>query len=174
MTPVTRVRACLIVVALALAGLVPVAPIADAATPSAATLSTKKPAVTWKGTASLSSPFFVTSEIDCNLVADPSCDHFALKLNLGEGAKIQITVKAEDAADPNDPTSLYNDWDIYVYAPGPPAPPIAVGAEIGNESVTFTHRAIHRNKPYDIALRSWLSIPGTTYTATAKAITLGR
>lgn len=130
--------------------------------------------MTWKGTATLSSPFFVDSTLDCNLVRDPSCDHFALKLDLGEGAKIEITLKAEDAADPNDPTSFYNDWDVYVYAPGPPAAPIAVGAEIGNESVTFTHRAVHRNKPYDIALRSWLSIPGSTYTATAKAITLGR
>lgn len=169
-----RAQCRVIVAALALVAIVPIAPDAGAATPSTATLSVKKPAVTWKGTATLSSPFFVDSTFDCNLVRDPSCDHFALKLALGDGAKVEITLKAQDAANPNDPTSLYNDWDVYVYAPGPPAAPIAVGAEIGNETVTFTHRAKYGNKPYDIALRSWLSIPGSTYTATAKAVTLGR
>lgn len=147
---------------------------AQSATPSAAMLTRSKRTATWKGTATLSSPYFVTSELDCNLVADPACDHFALRIDLGEGAKIQLTLKAEDAADPNDPAKVYNDWDAYVYAPGPPAAPIAYGAEIGNESFTFTHEAKHRRQPYDIAIRSWFSIPGTTYTATAKVVTLGR
>jgi hypothetical protein len=160
--------------ALAIAAIVVTSAPARAATPTTATLSAGKRAVSWKGTATLSSPYFVTSELDCNLVADPACDHFALRVDLGEGAKIQLTLRAEDPADPNDPAKAYNDWDVYVYAPGPAAAPIAVGAEIGDESVTFIHRGRYRKQPYDIAIRSWLSIPGTTYTATAKAITLGR
>ncbi len=122
----------------------------------------------------MSSPYFVTSDLDCNLVADPACDHFALRIALDEGAKIEITLKAEDPEDPNDPVKVWNDWDVYVYAPGPPAEPIATGAEIGDESLTFTHQRKFGKQPYDIAIRSWFSIPGTTYKATAKAITFGR
>ena len=150
---------------------------ADAATPGGAALSKTKKSVSWTGTANLSSPFFEPfSDVvffDCNLVSDPNCDHFSLKIDLGEGAKIQITLTAPDPADPDDLAKPYNDFDVYIYQ-SPSSAPVAMGTNSGNEKFTYVHKSRFRNKPYDIAIRPWLVMPGTTYKATAKAITIGR
>jgi hypothetical protein len=148
---------------------------AGAATPGGGTVSKKKKAVSWSGEATFSSaPLDPSIGNDCNLLGDPFCDHFLLKIDLGEGAKISLQIKGSDPADENDPAKPYNDFDVFVYAPGPAAQPIAMGVTgNGNETVNWVHKARYRNKAYDIAVRPWLVMPGATYKATVKAVTLG-
>lgn len=146
---------------------------AGAATPATATLSKAKKSVAWKGTAT---PLFSPVPdpiLDCQLIADPNCDHYALKVDLGEGAKIQIVLKGEDPANANSATKPYNDFDAYIYAPDHTIVAQSSSGS-GNETMTFIHRAKWRKQAYDIAVRSWVVIPGATYKGTAKAITLGK
>jgi len=144
---------------------------AGAATPASAALSKTKKSISWNGTATpLMSPV-PDPVFDCQLISDPNCDHFALKVNLGEGAKIQVVLKGEDPSTGG--TSVYNDFDAYVYAPDHSIVAQA-STEKGNETMTFIHRAKWRNQAYDVAVRSWLVMPGATYKGSAKAITLGK
>ena len=146
---------------------------AGAATPATAILSKTKKSIAWNGTpAPLMSPV-PDPILDCQLIADPNCDHFALKINLGEGAKIQVVLKGEDPANENSPTKPYNDFDAYVYAPDHSIVAQASTGS-GNETMTFIHRAKWRNQAYDVAVRSWVVMPGATYKGSAKAITLGK
>ena len=149
---------------------------AGAATPGAATVSSKKKTAAWQGAdVTFSSIAFDPIGIgnDCNLLGDPFCDHFALKIDLGEGAKIQLQIKGEDPA--TGTTKPYNDFDVFIYPPGPAAAPIAMGtSEKGNELVTFTHKARYRKQPYDIAVRPYLVTPGSSYKGSIKVITLGK
>jgi hypothetical protein len=146
---------------------------AGAATPATAALSKTKKSISWNGTAT---PLFSPVPdpiLDCQLISDPNCDHFTLKIDLGEGAKIQVILKGEDPANANSPTKPYNDFDAYIYAPDHTIVAQASTAS-GNETLTFTHRAKWRKQAYDVAVRSWAVIPGATYKGTAKAITLGK
>jgi hypothetical protein len=150
---------------------------AGAATPGGATMSKTKKSLGWTGASSTfsSAPFDpIGIGNDCNLLGDPFCDHFSLKIDLGEGAKIQIQIKGSDPASATDPTKPYNDFDVFVYPPGAAAAPIVIGGSpSGNETVTFVHKARWRKQPYDIAVRPYLVMPGATYKGAAKAVTLG-
>jgi hypothetical protein len=149
---------------------------AGAATPGGATVSSKKKTAAWQGAdVTFSSIAFDPIGLgnDCNLLGDPFCDHFALKIDLGEGAKIQLQIKGEDPSAGG--AKPYNDFDVFIYPPGPAAAPIAAGTtEFGNETVNFTHRARYRKQPYDIAVRPYLVMPGASYKGTIKVITLGK
>lgn len=158
------------------AALVVTAVPAGAAAPTSGTVSSKKKTLSWQGAdVTFSSAAFdpVGLGNDCNLLGDPFCDHFFLKIDLGEGAKIQLQIRGEDPS--TGTVKPYNDFDVFIYAPGPAAAPIAKGTtEFGNETVNFVHKARYRNKPYDIAVRPWLAMPGASYKGTIKVITLGK
>jgi hypothetical protein len=132
-------------------------PVANAATPSSGTLSKKSKSVKWNGTFTLSEPDSVGGCVGGS--TDPICDHYLLKVNLPDGARIRIDLPAPDGV---------SDLDLYVYSP--------TGAEVGssanflatNEFVEFRHSGRFRNKPYEVRITPWLVVPGTTYTATAK------
>jgi hypothetical protein len=162
----------LVAVASMFVSLISVKP-ADAATPGSSSLSKTKRSVAFSGTGTFMSPWWLTADFDCNFVMDPTCDHFALKINLSDGAKISVTLTSPDAADADaTPPKPYNDFDVYVYPPGGSVP-IAYGADPGNDKFTFLHQARYRNKAYDFAIRPYLVMPGTKYKATVSAITLG-
>lgn len=157
------------VVAIALLASVP----AQAALPASGTLSQAKSALTWTG-----GPYNVsypTTELECvDGAADANCDHFMLKVDMGEGAEIKVsTTCSQSGLEPiqglGGVSPAPNDFDLFVYDPlGHP-----VGGD-GNatckESVTFTHHAEFRNKAYEVRVIPFLVLPGTTYTGTAKAI----
>lgn len=156
-----------------LTGLALVAVPAQAATPASGTLSKAKKSLSWTGAAATFSSPVAGIDLGCNDIPDPNCDHYMLKINLGEGAKISITVKGADPANENSTTKPYNDFDVFVYAPD--GTRVAAGTSgNGNETFTFIHRARHRNKPYDVSVRPWLVLPGADYKGTIKAVTLGR
>lgn len=154
-----RVLSLLSVVAVT--GLLAVNVPAGAATPPGATLSKKKKTVSWTGSFTLSDP----SPIDGCVLEDasPVCDRFLLKLDLGEGAKVKVSIPGQTATD----------IDLYVWAPGR----ILVGNS-GNlpgagESVEFTHRARFRNRAYTIEVKPYAVIPTTSYKGTATVLKLG-
>jgi hypothetical protein len=110
------------------------------------------------------------------------CDHFALKITLGNNAKVQIKITTPR---PNPPgtfagtTSLEpvtgDDYDLYVYDPSGALITGATGAtEKGNESVTITHRKKFNGKPYDVAVRAWAVAPGSSYKGSVAALTVGK
>lgn len=146
---------------------------ADAASPASGTVSKSKKSLTWTGAATTFSSPTPPFDLGCNDMPDPNCDHYTLKINLGEGAKIEVSIKGADPANANSPTKPYNDFDIYMYAPD--GTRVGTGdSGSGNETFTFIHRARHRNKPYDITVRPWLVLPGASYKGFVKALTLGR
>jgi hypothetical protein len=151
---------------------------AEAANPATGTLSKTKRSISWQGAdASISGVAFdPAGTFDCNFFGDPTCDHFTLKIDLGEGAKIQLQIKGTDPSDETEAGKVYNDFDVYIYPPGSNNPaPIAQGTSPnGNETVTFVHRARFRKQAYDIAVRPWLVTPGATYKGSVKAVTLGK
>jgi hypothetical protein len=149
----------------AVPGLLASAVPAAAATPATATLSAKKKTVTWGGSFTASQPIAGVVASGCVLgESDPMCDHFKLKINLGEGAKIRVSIPAQQATD----------IDFAVFAPD--------GSEVassGNlpgeaEMAEFIHRARFRNRQYEVQVVPYLVAPGTTYKGTVKAITLGK
>lgn len=131
--------------------------VAEGADPAQGTLSTKVKVVKWTGTFTLSQPNPVTA--DCvGGATDPTCDHFMLKVDLPDGARIRVVIP---------PTDQPGDLDLHVYAPN--------GALVGSstqfqapESVEFRHSARYRNKPYEIRVVPWLVIPGQSYTGKAE------
>lgn len=133
----------------------------DAATPTSGTLSRTKKTLTWTGSFTASDPSPVEG---CAGGTDsPICDHFALKVSLGEGAKIKVSIPGQTATD----------IDMYIYGPTG----VLVGFS-GNlpgmgEAVEFTHHARYRNKAYTVQMKPYLVVPGTTYKATAKVLVLG-
>lgn len=140
-----------IAVAAILTALVAGATPSNAATPSGGTLSKPGQKLSWTGAFQI-----FTVEARCDVV--DVCDHFKIKVNMGEGARVRVVLPA-----PNPATDL----DFFIYDPK--------GVEIassGNlpgetESATFTHKAKFRNKVYDVAVVPYLILPGVSYNATA-------
>ena len=129
---------------------------ADAATPARGTLSKKVRSVRWKGTFTLSQPNPVTG--DCiGGATDPICDHFLLKVDLPDGARIRVSVPMTDEP---------GDLDMHVYAPDGSL--VGSGTKLQtNEAVEFRHRGRFRGKSYEVRVVPWIVVPGTTYDGTA-------
>ncbi len=173
-----RLKAVLTTVVVA--GLLVAALPAHGAAPSSGTLTKSKRTAKWSG-----GPFTLSDPTDPVGLGIPpapschrnsSCDHFALKIRLDEGAKVEIAVKTPN---PNPPDGLQpitgDDYDIYVYDPNGIEVSGGKGATVkGNEKVTITHKKKFNGKAYDVAIRPWAVMPGSTYSGTAKVLAVGR
>jgi len=159
---------------------------ARAAAPGAGSITKTKRSLAWKGASfTVSDPAPDPSGL--NLYApscqtDSMCDHFKLKITLGDKAQIQIRITT---AHPNPPgtfagvTSLEpvtgDDYDLYVYDPSGALVSGAQGTtEKGNEKVVFTHKKRFNGRYYDVAVRAWAVQPGSTYSGAVTALTVGR
>src|SRR5712692_6116527 len=145
---------------------------AGAAAPTAGSITRSNRTLSWSGATFLvSSPFPdpVTEDVNANagfqVIApvnpschtDSMCDHFALNVRMGDGARIEVKIST---ARPNPPgagpagiSSLQpitgDDYDIYVYDPtGKFISGTAGTTEKGNERVVFTHAKRFNGKPY--------------------------
>lgn len=155
MRVISKLVACAVVLTLG-TWCVPV----HAASPAGGTLSKTKKKLTWTGTFALSEPTLIEG---CVSGDAGICDHFALKLNLGEGATVKVSIPGQTATD----------MDLIVYDPS--------GAIVGSsgevpgsgEVVEFKHRSRHRNKAYTVEVKPFLVAPGTTYKGTAAVLVLG-
>lgn len=135
--------------AAALLGAVP----AQAATPGSGTLSKAGQELSWTGSFMLS-----TVELGCAIV--PACDHYKLKVSMGDGARVRIAIPAPNPA---------TDIDFTVYDPKGVEIASSVNLPGENESATFTHRGKFRNQVYDVEIDPYLVAPSVvTYKATAR------
>ncbi len=146
---------------------------AQAASPASGKLLRTKRVMTWSGGPFiLSEPNYVAA--DClGGKNDPLCDHFALTVNLADGAQIEVSVTTrspnpEEGAQPIDG----DDYDLFVYRPDGALVAEAANTR-GNEKIVFTHSARFSGKPYEIRVHPWFVLPGSTYKGTAKALTVG-
>lgn len=144
---------------------------ADAASPASGKLSKTKKSVAWSG-----GPFVLMEpgpNSDCaGGASDPICDHFALRIDLGEGAKIEVSITSPQASSGTLPAPDGSDFDLFVISPdGTPVGSSATAS--GNEKVTFKHHSRWRNKPYEVRVVPWVIVPNSTYKGKAKVITLG-
>lgn len=167
MRPV-RVVAAAVCVALALA------PGAAAASPGGGNLVASRRTLTWTG-----GPFWASqpnyAAPGCALgAADPTCDHFALTVSLGNGARVEVSIATpspnpDEGAQPLDG----DDYDLFVYSPDGKL--VAEAANnTGNETLRFTHLAKFNGRPYEIRVAPWFVMPGSTYRGTVTALSLGR
>ena len=168
-----------LVLATLVAGLLAaVVPAAIAATPATGTLSKAKRLVSWSGSFTTPQPTGDAQSLlglptACpNGKTDSTCDHFFLKVSLGQGSKIKVSIVGSPSGLELLQSLLLgpNDLDLYVYDPS--------GNEIGesvssgsHESVTFTTKAAWRNQLLEVRVAPYLVIPGATYTGKAQALT---
>jgi hypothetical protein len=155
-------------------------PAATAASPAGATLSKAKRSLSWSGGPfTLSQPTGDAQTQTGGLVqtacpggkTDSMCDHFFLKVNMGAGSKIKVSIVGSTTGLEilQGPADAPNDFDMYVYAPD--------GSEVGesthpgsHESVTFVLKAGYRNKPYEVRIAPYEVLPGATYSGKAAAL----
>lgn len=148
-------------------------PWAEAASPASGTLLRARPWVTWSGGPYvLSEPNYVNATC-LGGARDPLCDHYALKVDLGEAARIQVSVTTS-GANPNDGIQPLdgNDYDLYVYSPEGVLLAYAANTQ-GNERLIFQHRSRFKGRPYEVRVHPWFVRPGSTYKGSARALTLG-
>jgi hypothetical protein len=146
---------------------------AQAASPASGKLLKTKRVLTWSG-----GPFIASEPnylgTDClGGRSDPVCDHFALTVNLGDGAQIEVSVTTatpnpEWGAQPIDG----DDYDLFVYAPNGALVAKAANAK-GNETIFFRHDGRFRGKPYEIRVHPWFVFPGSRYQGKARALSVG-
>lgn len=128
--------------------------VAQAATPAGGTLSKPKQTLTWTGAFRIG-----TLEVKCRADAVVRvCDHFKLKVGMGDGSRIRVQLPAPNSA---------TDVDFFVYDPKGAEIARSVNVVGQNESASFTHKAKFRNQAYDIEVVPYLVNPTTTYKATA-------
>jgi hypothetical protein len=142
---------------------------ADAAKPRSGGLNYKVRTLKWSG-----GPFNVsypTTELACAQGAsDPFCDHYKLKVNMGQGAKIQIAIKSsrsglEAGQGIGGLTAAPNDFDMFLFDPGGHQVTSA-GTFKGDEKMRFLMKSKYRNKAYEVRIVPFLIVPGTTYKGT--------
>lgn len=119
------------------------------------TLSKPKQLIKWTGTLIVS-----TATQRCQGAADQFCDHFKVKVNMGEGAKFRISIPTPTPVD---------DIDFQVFDPNGGEIALAAGELPGmDETAEIIHKKKFRNKTYDIAVNPFLIHPGTIYNGTIK------
>lgn len=147
---------------------------ADAARPSSGAISPTKRKLTWKG-----GPYEATDSYPVTSVApdwclqgrtDPMCDHFKFRINMGQGSRFRVSIRASSSGfeaiqNANANTVAPNDFDLALYDPR--GVQIASdGNNTGNESVTFTLKSKFRNKYYEVRVVPFLLVPGAYYRGT--------
>ena len=160
-----------VIVAAFAAGMLLTSATAHAAAPAGGTLSKSKRTLTWAGPAWNYAIPWPDASLFCT---DAQCDHFKLKINMGDGARIKVTAKASST-----PVDFFqnfagegvapNDIDLFIYDPNGNEVGESAGPT-GRESVTFTVKGKFRNKAYDVMVSPWLMLPGGTYSGMATTL----
>jgi hypothetical protein len=140
---------------------------AEAASPAGGTLSKTKQTLTWSGATNVYAIPWPDPILFCT---DANCDHFKLKVNMGDGARIKVSIRASTSGlEAAQVLTGPNDYDLYVYDSNGNQVAESAGPS-GREAATFTHRARNRNKTYDVTVSPWLVLPGATYKGTITTV----
>jgi hypothetical protein len=123
---------------------------AEAATPAAGTVGGKHKATTWTGTATASNPGA------CAGAADPTCDHYALNVDVRANQDVTIGIVGAEG----------DDWDLFVY--GPDGSQVASSATpSSSESVVIDGQPAGT---YEVRVQPFTVTPGATYDGRATAV----
>lgn len=132
------------------------APAAHAAEPASGGLAKPNSSLTWVG-----GPYTVgvPNQLGCVTADNPSCDAFALTVNLKPGSRFAVAISSEIEGD---------DYDLYVYYPdGTEAGRSANSG--GNESLVLQHTALHGIGPYRVRVLPFSVTSGSSYQGVAHA-----
>ena len=127
-----------------------------AADPGAGTVGKGNRTATWSG-----GPYTagVPNQLGCAGPADPTCDGFALTVDLKPGSRFAVGIASEMAED---------DYDLYVYYPD--GTEAARSANAGsNESVVIEHTVVHGSGPYAVRVLPFMVAAGSTYQGIARS-----
>jgi hypothetical protein len=123
---------------------------AEAATPPAGSLGGKSKAVSWTGTATASNP------AACVGPADPTCDHYALTLNVRANQDVSVGIVGAEG----------DDWDLFVY--GPDGSQVASSATpSSSESVVIDGQPAGT---YEVRVQPFTVTPGASYDGRAAVV----
>jgi hypothetical protein len=146
-----RVSAVLLLLTLLAAGA------AQAAEPAAGTVAKgNHRTATWMA-GPFSGPGFPT--LGCLAPADPTCDAFALTVDLKVGSRFAVAIATEIEGD---------DYDLYVFYPDGTAAASSATAS-GNEAVVIEHTALHGSGPYAVRVLPFAVTDGSTYQGIARS-----
>jgi hypothetical protein len=130
---------------------------AHAAQPGSGTIdSVNRLAATWMG-----GPYTVgvPNQLGCLGTIDPTCDAFALTVDMAPGARFAVAITSGNEGD---------DYDLYVFYPD--GTEAARSANAGsNESVVIAHTTLHGSGPYAVRVLPFQVASGSTYQGVAKA-----
>ena len=126
---------------------------AEAATPPAGSLGGKSKAVSWTGSAVASNP------AACVGPADPTCDHYALTIDIRDKQDVSIGIVGAEG----------DDWDLFVY--GPDGSQVASSAtSSSSESVVIDGQPAGT---YEVRVQPWAVTPGASYDGRAAVVRAG-
>ena len=132
------------------------APAAQAAEPGSGRVAPPNISASWAG-----GPYTlgVPNQLGCVTASNPTCDAFALTVDLTLGYRFVVAIQGEIEGD---------DYDLYVYYPdGTEAGRSANSG--GNESVVIKHTNLHGTGPYKVRVLPFSVTAGSTYQGIARA-----
>ena len=132
------------------------APALYAAEPSSGTVSGGNRTAQWMG-----GPYTigVPNQLGCVSSSNPTCDAFALTVNLQPGRRFAVAIASEIEGD---------DYDLYVYYPD--GTEAARSAHAGSvESVVIAHTTLHGTGPYAVRVLPFTVTSGSTYQGVVRA-----
>jgi hypothetical protein len=128
---------------------------AMAAEPGSGTISNRFKTVSWTGESPTGLP--VPNQAGCLGAGDPTCDAFALTVDLREGARFVVAIATEFEGD---------DYDLIVFFPdGTEASRSATAS--GSESVVIEHTTEHGTGAYQVRVLPFFVSSGSTYQGVA-------
>jgi hypothetical protein len=132
------------------------APAAWAAQPGSGTVAPPNVSASWMG-----GPYTlgVPNQLGCLTPSNPTCDAFALTVNLTLGYRFVVAIQSEIEGD---------DYDLYVYYPDGTEAGRSANAG-GSESVVIAHTNLHGSGPYKVRVLPFEVTSGSTYQAIARA-----
>lgn len=131
-------------------------PSVQAAEPGSGTIQNGNTTAQWMG-----GPYTVgiPNQLGCIGPSDPTCDAFALTVNLQPGRRFAVAIASEIVGD---------DYDLYVYYPD--GTEAARSANAGSaESVVIAHTALHGTGPYQVRVLPFTVTGGSTYQGVVRA-----
>lgn len=97
--------------------------------------------------------------LGCLAPADPTCDAYALTVDIKPGRRFAVAIASEIEGD---------DYDLFVFYPdGTEAARSATSG--GNEAVVIEHTALHGSGPYQVRVLPWEVSAGSTYQGIARS-----
>lgn len=132
---------------------------AQAAQPSSGTVAPPNVSARWSG-----GPYTVgvPNQLGCLTPGNPTCDAFAVTVNLNLNYRFVVAITGEIEGD---------DYDLYVYYPDGIEAGRSANAG-GNESVVIKHTNLHGTGPYQVRVLPYAVTAGSTYQGIARATSL--